>query len=67
MTDNKEDYSTSFIAKAFGYHKTSIYNRLSRTGEFHGITPHKGLNGRLTWPREAVDALLEQQAKGGEK
>ena len=65
MTDKKEDYSTSFIAKAFGYHTASIYNRLSRTGEFHGITPTKNLNGRLSWPSEAVDALLEQQAQGG--
>mgnify|MGYP001174097616 CR=1 FL=1 len=63
MTD-KKTYSTSFIAKAFGYHITSIYNRLSRTGEFHGITPTKHLNGRLQWPSEAVDALLEQHNKG---
>lgn len=66
MTD-KTHYSTSFIAKAFGYHKTSVYNRLSRKGEFHGVTPIKHLNGRLEWPAEAVDALLEQQAQGAEK
>lgn len=64
MTDQK-NYSTQKVAQLSGYHLTSVYNRLARTGEFHGITPTKHLNGRLVWPREAIDALLEQQAKEG--
>ena len=63
MTDNK-DYSTQEVAQLFDYHQGSIYNRLSRTGEFHGITPIKHISGRLVWPREAVDALLAQQEQG---
>lgn len=63
MTD-KKNYSTQEVAKTFGYHPASIYNRLNRLGEFHGITPVKLLSGRLVWPSEAVDALLAQQEQG---
>lgn len=51
-------YTTQEVAAKTGYHLQSIYNRVNRTGEFHGITPTKLLNGRLIWDSRAIDALL---------
>lgn len=58
-------YTTQEVAAKTGYHLQSIYNRVNRTGEFHGITPIKNLNGRLQWPKQAIDALLEAEQKAG--
>lgn len=56
-------YTTQEVAAKTGYHLQSIYNRVNRTGDFHGIKPRKLLNGRLLWSANDIDALLTQNTE----
>lgn len=41
----------------------TLRESLCRTGGYYGIQPIKGVNGRLLWPTQAVEALLNQAIK----
>ena len=51
--------TTSQLARAIGMQAESIRVHLCRRGSFYGIRPSKLLNGRLLWPADSVQRLLE--------
>ena len=57
-------FSTNDLAQALGMKSESIRVRLCRTGSFYGLRPGKLPNGRLIWPADSVERLLDQSGKG---
>lgn len=57
----KKHYTTAQLAALTSYHVGSVYRLFAENGHFYGVTPIKTMNGRLQWPAEAVDAMLEAQ------
>ena len=55
--------TTETLANSIGCKSNSIRVRLCETGSFHGIRPHKLPNGRLLWPADAVQQLIERGAQ----
>lgn len=55
--------STATLAKRLDCKPRSILVRLCRTGSFHGIRPKKLPSGRLLWPTDAVERLLQGSGK----
>ena len=51
--------TTEFLARSIGVKPESIRVRLCRTGSFHGLVPHKLPTGRLLWPMDSVERLIE--------
>jgi hypothetical protein len=41
----------------------TAYKRISAFGDFWGVHPVRGPNGRLLWPADEVRALLSKQAE----
>lgn len=53
------DYlSTEQLADTIHGQPSTIRTRLCKTGSFYGIKPTKLPSGRLLWPADAVQALL---------
>jgi hypothetical protein len=65
-------YSTVDVAKCTGHKPASIRTALWRHGHFYGVRPirlggfvtkdGKELGGRLVWPANEIDALLQRGA-----
>jgi hypothetical protein len=50
--------STAQLADAINGQPSTIRTRLCKTGSFYGIKPIKLPSGRLLWPADAVQSLL---------
>jgi len=61
-TQIKSNLTTEQFAEAMQGKPSTIRTRLCKTGSFYGIKPIKLPSGRLLWPVDAVQALLN----GGE-
>jgi hypothetical protein len=60
-----EDYiSTRELAGRMHITAGTVYQRLSAKGDFWGILPVRAHNGRLLWPSDAIQALLERRMSG---
>lgn len=55
--------TTESLANSIGYKPGSIRVRLCETGSFFGIKPNKLPSGRLLWPADAVQQLIERGAQ----
>ena len=55
--------TTETLANSIGYKSSSIRVRLCETGSFFGVKPHKLPSGRLLWPTDAVQQLIEGRAQ----
>lgn len=63
-TENSADgLSTQVLSDALDLRPQSIRKRYSETGSYFGIRPVKLPNGRLRWPADAVDQLLNGGGK----
>ena len=51
--------STEDFAASIGLRPESIRVHLCRRGSYYGIRPAKLPNGRLLWPGDAVERLLD--------
>lgn len=51
--------TTEALAGALGIKAESIRVRLCRKGDYFGVRPQKLINGRLLWPADAVERLME--------
>lgn len=56
----QENLSTKDLARAIGIEAASIRVHLCRRGSYFGITPQRLPNGRLVWPGDAPQRLLDQ-------
>ena len=52
--------TTPQLARAIGMQAESIRVHLCRRGSFYGIQPDKLPNGRLLWPGDTPQRLIEQ-------
>jgi hypothetical protein len=52
--------TTKEVAERMRIASGTVYYRCSVFGDFWGVLPVKGPNGRLLWPMEAIQALLER-------
>lgn len=59
MQQTKKYFSTPELANLIDYSLQSIYNRVSKHGHFHGVTPTKAPNSRLIWPAHEVTRLAD--------
>ena len=56
----KQYLTTDEFAAEIGIKPGTLTKAKSKDGHYFGVTPLKGLNGRLSWPADAVAKL-----KGG--
>lgn len=54
--------STEELARAIAGRPASIRVRLCQTGSYYGIKPFKLPSGRLLWPADSVEQLLQRGA-----
>lgn len=54
----QQNFTTEELAELLRGKPSAIRTRLCKTGSFHGIKPLKLPSGRLLWPAEGVNALL---------
>lgn len=54
--------TTEIFANSIGGKPNSIRVRLCETGSYFGIKPHKLPNGRLLWPANSVQQLIDRGA-----
>ncbi|MPV65847.1 helix-turn-helix domain-containing protein [Burkholderia sp. BE17] len=52
--------TTKEVADCMRIAPATVYQRLCAKGDFWGVLPVKGLNGRLLWPIEAIHRLLDR-------
>ena len=64
MTD-QEFLSTQDFAEKLLVTPGTVRQRLCRTQSYFGVKPLKGPNGRLLWPKEALDWLLKRETVNG--
>lgn len=55
--------TTETFANSIGCKPGSIRVRLCETGSYFGVKPHKLPSGRLLWPADAVQQLIEGRAQ----
>lgn len=55
--------STEELARAIAGRPASIRVRLCQTGSYYGIKPFKLPSGRLLWPADSVEQLLQRGAQ----
>lgn len=55
----KRHSSTKQFADALDLRPQSIRKRYSQTGSYFGVIPQRLPNGRLRWPADAANRLLE--------
>ncbi len=56
--------TTETLAIELGLKANSIRSRVCRTGHYFGLTPTKLPNGRLLWPADSVERLLDLRKVG---
>lgn len=56
--------TTADLADAIGTKPGSIRVRLCTHGSYFGLRPFKLPNGRLLWPEDSVQRLVEQGGRG---
>jgi hypothetical protein len=59
MSTFKRGRSTEDLARALAIKAESIRCTLCRQGSYFGLVPDKLPNGRLLWPEDAVERLIE--------
>lgn len=64
LIESKSQYgdSTDVFAQKMHSKPSSIRVRLCNTGSYYGIKPYKLPNGRLLWPADAVQQLIDRGA-----
>lgn len=62
MKTRDYDISTEQLAEQIGLKPQSIRARVCRFGSYFGIVPNKYPNGRLGWPPDAKERLLQREA-----
>lgn len=55
-------FSTNDVAKLAGVKPETIRHTLSKYGHYLGISPVKGGNGRLIWPRDQVAVIFGEHS-----
>jgi len=72
VNDNRESFfpvrdwiSTDELAKQALTTQGTIRVRLCKTGSYFGIRPKKLPNGRLLWPADSINRLVEKASQGG--
>mgnify|MGYP001336690872 CR=1 FL=1 len=58
------DISTEALADLCHVKPPSIRVRLCRTGSYFGLIPKKLPNGRLSWPGDSYERLINSAKKG---
>jgi len=58
-TDPKFNRTTESLSADIGVKPNSIRVRLCRTGSYFGLRPKKLPNGRLLWPEDAPEQLMD--------
>lgn len=58
-TDTRPGLSTEAIAALNQVKPASVRERLSREGSYFGLVPERLPNGRLSWPADSRERLLE--------
>ncbi|WP_111747333.1 monooxygenase [Salinisphaera orenii] len=56
---NQAGLTTEQFAQATGNRPGSIRTHLCERGSYYGIKPKKLPNGRLLWPPDAIERLLD--------
>lgn len=54
---------TSEFAESFGVKATTVHRNLCVNGHYMGIRPIKLPNGRLLWPEESVQLVIESVSR----
>lgn len=62
MNMQNQNYTTEQLAEVIHGRPSSIRTRLCKTGSYYGIKPNKLPNGRLLWPVDAIQNLIEGAA-----
>ena len=52
--------TTNELAEKIGILATSIHRRVCMTGSYFGLRPQPLANGRLIWPDDSVEHLMQQ-------
>jgi hypothetical protein len=60
MTHQPENINTEDFAKALAVKAQSVRHRLCTTGSYFGIRPFKTPSGRLMWPADGPQRLIEK-------
>lgn len=55
--------TTNELAEKIGILPTSIHRRVCMTGSYFGLRAKPCANGRLIWPDDAVEQLMQQSPK----
>ena len=63
MTEPAKHLSTEEFATALGIKPTTVRVRLCRTGSYFGVRPLKTPSGRLLWPADGPQRLIEEASK----
>lgn len=56
--------TTKEVAERMRIAPTTVHKRCCAHGDFWGVLPVKAPNGRLLWPMEAIQALLDRHEAG---
>ena len=56
--------TTKEVAERMRITSTTVHKRCCAHGDFWGVLPVKAPNGRLLWPVDAIQALLERHEAG---
>lgn len=54
--------TTETLAAQLGIKAASIRSRVCREGHYFGLVPAKLPNGRLLWPADAAERLMQTKA-----
>ncbi len=57
--------TTTALADAIGIKPESIRSHISRKGEYYGVVPQKLPNGRLIWPEDSLERIMNRGARNG--
>lgn len=63
MTDAQARLTTEELAERMRTKPYTVRARLSRTGSYFGIRPAKAPNGRLLWPADAPERLIQMPSE----
>lgn len=55
--------TTAALAKRLGLQPQSLRAAICRMGSYYGVTPTRLPNGRLLWPDDAFEKLVDTGAK----
>lgn len=64
MKESKQNYvNTLCFAESIGVKPTTVHRNLCVNGHYLGVKPIKLPNGRLLWPEDAIDQIIESVNK----